>query len=121
MKYNICKESIASMEKVKENKGYPPREGRGQVIYGSQLGSKVQVFYSGLLRAENTLLRLGRVSLTVVESSLRDSRDDLRFLVISGQASNFLMILSQHLRNILGISCSDIKEIWFDLPSHNQN
>ncbi|MDG6904446.1 MAG: CBS domain-containing protein [Nitrososphaerota archaeon] len=44
--------SIVSLGKVKENKWYPPREGRGQVMYMIEFGSEVQVFHSGLLRSE---------------------------------------------------------------------
>ncbi|MDG6906085.1 MAG: hypothetical protein JRN20_09910 [Nitrososphaerota archaeon] len=36
------------MGKVKENKGYSPREGRGQAILKLQIGSLVQVSYLGL-------------------------------------------------------------------------
>ncbi|MDG6905793.1 MAG: hypothetical protein JRN20_08420 [Nitrososphaerota archaeon] len=32
MKYIICKESIVSLGIIKENKWYPPREGRGRAM-----------------------------------------------------------------------------------------
>ncbi|MCL5067009.1 MAG: hypothetical protein M1368_01480, partial [Thaumarchaeota archaeon] len=70
--YNICKSPIVSVGEVKENKGYPPREGRGQAMYGSQLGSKVRVFNSGLL--ENCVPPFS----TNVKFESQHSRDDLR-------------------------------------------
>ncbi|MDG6904387.1 MAG: hypothetical protein JRN20_01225 [Nitrososphaerota archaeon] len=46
--YNSCKDSTVSLEIVKENKGYPPRERRRQAMSLIELGYKVRVFHSGL-------------------------------------------------------------------------